>query len=412
MLKAIHKTDNEGTSKKFKYRKFGQLSYPLDLDTATFGGNEGEWGEFTFEECIRFSVQNRNSVPIAAFKAGIEAGVTAFKGNVRDAYVKYGLSKKEVDEITSKADKLPPKEQAQEVESKLNAKLKEKGKEPPDPTLFQSLAGSFVAMGQSFVKTREAAKKQTSQQLGSIYLNMPNAIQFNEQADWSGQELGMMGKGVQNMITGGGDTGNLLKGAAAGNVGNIVGAAIGGIPTLMSKMGVRGGMFGAALGAMAAGTPIQKGIESSIGIVQNPYLEMMFSGIGFREFQFDFTFRPRNKTEQEQVHTIIKMFRLNSRPTFTEGDFGKSFMDYPKEFKIEFLTKCPGLPIHKEPSIWQLNDSVPQLKTCVCSNVTTNYAPDNMWLAHQGGKPNAIQLSMSFKETELVMAEDIWNGGH
>ena len=96
-------------------------------------------------------------------------------------------------------------------------------------------------------------------------------------------------------------------------------------------------------------------------------------------------------------------------------------MDYPKEFKIEFLTKYgsydgmdPRVLQAKgiEASIWEVNKSVPQLKTCVCTNVSTNYAPDNMWLAHQGGKPNAIQLSMSFKETELVMAEDIWNGGH
>ena len=49
--------------------------------------------------------------------------------------------------------------------------------------------------------------------------------------------------------------------------------------------------------------------------------------------------------------------------------------------------------------------------------MSTNYAPDNMWLAHQGGKPNAMQLSLAFKETELVMAEDVQGtdntyGGH
>ena len=179
----------------------------------------------------------------------------------------------------------------------------------------------------------------------------------------------------------------------------------------MSKMGIKGGMFGAAIGALAAGSPIQKGLESTFGVVQNPYLEMMFSGIGFRQFQFDFTFRPRNDTEQKTVHQIIKMFRLNSRPTFTEQGLGKSFMDYPKEFRIDFLTKCEGPEKHDEEGVWIINTAVPQLKTCVCTNVSTNYAPDNMWLAHKGGKPNAIQLSMSFKETELVMAKDVGVGG-
>ena len=55
----------------------------------------------------------------------------------------------------------------------------------------------------------------------------------------------------------------------------------------------KGGMFGAAIGALAAGSPIQKGLESTFGVVQNPYLEMMFSGIGFRQFQFVVTF-PQN----------------------------------------------------------------------------------------------------------------------
>ena len=400
------------TVKKFKYPKFKSLAYPLDLED----GN----GEFAFEDCIRFSVHNRNSVPIEVFKKGFEKGKALFKGKVRDAYKNYGLSEAEINEIIGKDDKLPSKEQEQEIAAKLNSKLKEKGKPIPDPTLLQSLIASFSAGLTTIRQERKAAQAQhqTSSELGAIYLNMPNAIQFNEQADWSGQELGLMGKGVKNALTGGGGQGELFAGGAVGNVGNIVGSAIGGIPALMSKMGVSGGMFGAALGAMAAGSPIQKGVETSLGIVQNPYLEMMFSGIGFREFQFDFTFRPRNEKEQDQVHTIIKMFRLNSRPTFTkEVNLGKSFMDYPKEFKIEFLTKCPGPEVHQVPGIWQVNKSVPQLKTCVCSSVSTNYAPDNMWLAHQGGKPNAMQLSLAFKETELVMAEDVQGtdntyGGH
>jgi len=129
-------------------------------------------------------------------------------------------------------------------------------------------------------------------------------------------------------------------------------------------------------------------------------MEMMFSGIGFRQFQFDFTFRPKNLTEQTTIQKIIKMFRLNSRPTFTEGAMGKSFMNYPMEFKIEFLTR-------NNADTFVLNPGLPKMKSVVCGNVTTNYTPDNAWIAHKGGHPNAIQLSLTFKETELVMAEDV-----
>ena len=38
------------------------------------------------------------------------------------------------------------------------------------------------------------------------------------------------------------------------------------------------------------------------------------------------------------VAEILRRFRTFTKPTFTEGSLGKSFMDYPMEFQIEFLT--------------------------------------------------------------------------
>ena len=413
---------NEGTVKKFKYPSGYQLVYPEDLgDRITKNKKTGEIirrPDFVFEESIRFSVQDRLSVSIDSAK---ELGTGAKKyldDKIFDAYKNAGISEKKVQAIknkyTSSPEKSKPdKEKNELIKAELQAEAKAAGVKPPEQTFGQVLVGAMSA-GVNAARERidkDMGRSQKSRELGRIYLNMPNAIQFNESADWSGQELGIMGKGTQDLLTGQGDTADVAKGAVAGNVGNIVGAGVGGIPTLMSKMGIKGGMFGAAIGALAAGSPIQKGLESTFGVVQNPYLEMMFSGIGFRQFQFDFTFRPRNDTEQKTVHQIIKMFRLNSRPTFTEQGLGKSFMDYPKEFRIDFLTKCEGPEKHDEEGVWIINTAVPQLKTCVCTNVSTNYAPDNMWLAHKGGKPNAIQLSMSFKETELVMAKDVGVGG-
>ena len=47
----------------------------------------------------------------------------------------------------------------------------------------------------------------------------------------------------------------------------------------------------------------------------------------------------RNKKEIKEVGDIIKMFRQHSRPTWVGGKtLGKSFMNYPQEFHIKFLT--------------------------------------------------------------------------
>ena len=43
----------------------------------------------------------------------------------------------------------------------------------------------------------------------------------------------------------------------------------------------------------------------------------------------------------------------------------------------------------------------------MCSNVETNFTPDNIWSAYRAGAPVAITLGLTFSETELVMADDI-----
>ena len=148
------------------------------------------------------------------------------------------------------------------------------------------------------VAQRELAMQKDSENiLGNIYLNMPNGIQFNEAASWAGESLGFMGKATQDLITGEGGIGTTAVGALAGGAGSLIGATVGAIPSLVSKLGISGGMFGAAIGAMAAGSPIQKGMQSALGVAQNPYMEMMFSGVGFRKFQFEFIFRPKSSDE-------------------------------------------------------------------------------------------------------------------
>jgi hypothetical protein len=169
---------------------------------------------------------------------------------------------------------------------------------------------------------------------------------------------------------------------------------------------------------MAAGSPMQKGAEAALGVAQNPYMEMMFSGVGFRKFQFEFIMRPRDGDEVEEVAEILKKFRTFTKPAYTEGSLGKSFMDYPMEFQIEFLTSGQRTMPNSDDSqatrqggmSFMTNPHVPKLKNCVCDNVTSNFTPQSIWAAHAEGAPVAVTLGLSFQETELVMAEDVYHG--
>ena len=184
------------------------------------------------------------------------------------------------------------------------------------------------------------------------------------------------------------------------------------------------GPLGGALLGTLGGTTIQKMGESSFGNIANPYKEMTFSGIGFREFAFNFVFRARSQDELNEIEKIIETFRRYSKPSY---DKGSTLLDYPQEFRIEFLT-LPEPPEDKKEPIgaaplkptpkadamkdrFQPNTHIPQIKMCVCRGVTTNYTSQNTWRSLKNGAPVEVSLGLQFAETELVTSDDVIGTG-
>ena len=186
---------------------------------------------------------------------------------------------------------------------------------------------------------------------------------------------------------------------------------------LVGKLGLTSVGVGAFLGGMAGGTA-QNALSATLGMTSNPYEEMMFSGITFRTFNFDFVFRPESADEITVVDNIIRTFRQYSRPSFVGGKLGKTTMNYPMEYDIEFLTADRGNTKMKgnkynesaEGDVYKVNQHLPLIKTCVCEKVSTNYTPQSVWAAYNSGAPVAIGLSLGFKERELVMDTDVKEG--
>ena len=420
---ADKKTTKTSFYHNIKDLKFDSLVYPNDLNPGNF-----------YPDCICFSIKKRIGVSVDDVSKALSAGTQATKNAWNSVDTEGNFVGKYPEELqplintaVKNADKqAAPKVQQEAVHKVINAWYAEDPKrgKPPSHMFDVITAGIKKFASEMQTKQKELKLQKSSEaRLGQIYLNMPNGIQFAEAANWAGTELGFMGKMTQDLVSGSGASGDALKtltGAAAGSAGNIVGAAVGAIPSLVSKLGIQGGMFGAAIGAMAAGGPMQKGLESALGVASNPYLEMMFSGIGFRKFSFEFILRPKSTDEVKTVAQILRMFRTFTKPTYTEGDLGKAFMDYPMEFGIEFLTSSTEASFKSDEgdsrsgksggqirSSYIRNTHVPKIKTCVCDNVSSNFTPQSVWAAHKLGSPVAVTLSLSFQETELVMAEDV-----
>ncbi len=284
------------------------------------------------------------------------------------------------------------------------------------PNNLELIGGELITAAQNLANLRDQRRREAirtgSNIVGSIYLNMPSSIQYNDSMNWEGRQLGAIGAITKGAIDGGGSEG-AIAGEALGKAGILAGGAVGGmIGKLLdaAKIPVGGGL-GAIIGGVAGGGPIQNAVEASIGAVQNPYEEMMFSGITFRNFNFDFIFRPRTQAEIETVDKLIKAFRRYSRPSFPlskgkdgkeKRTFGKAVMNYPHEFDIQFLTSSEG-----DFETYTQNKYLPKIKTCVLESIATNYTPNGVWAAYENGTPVAVTLTLGFKEKELVMAGEI-----
>ena len=381
---------------------FGQLKYPSDLSEEHF-----------FPEAIRFGFVQRTGVDFKEVTAAMKTEYrNELRANVRDVIggtghaAAHDPSSKFYDpfeSVISPADK-------ENLNKALTIWKKDNPNATEGPPLsfvenFLAESGAMWAGGQAAIGNIQQ-QNSTTKEIGSIFLHMPNSISLNEAAGWGGESLGVVGNLTKGALKGS-DTSAMqdMAGAAIGSAGNLMAAAAGGIVgTVLSKIPGVSGMAGGLLG-LIGGETIQRGGEAAFSVKQNPYMEMMFSGIGFRSYKFDFVFRAKNKSEIITVGEIIKKFRQHSRPTWVGSSLGKSFMNYPQEFQIQFLTELVSTNSYEQ------NLHLPYLKPSVLTSVDTNFTPNNIWAAYDKGAPVAITLGLTFSETQLVMADDVAKDG-
>lgn len=165
------------------------------------------------------------------------------------------------------------------------------------------------------------------------------------------------------------------------------------------------------LNVLAPGKKGAEGISSAVGGVinnfatlslgeagyaVNPQIQVLFQGIGFRQFQMAFIFTPNSKEESQTVEKIIKIFRQNALPKIQSG-FAGMFFVAPSAFSIKFFFNG------KE------NTHLNRIKDSVITSIDVNYAP-NGWAAHDDGAPVQTTMTVQFKELELVDSNEVIKG--
>lgn len=189
-------------------------------------------------------------------------------------------------------------------------------------------------------------------------------------------------------------------------------------PKAAAEKGLKGPAATAAIqkGFEAAGSVVGQGSAKAaafltLGGVNNPMLEMLYSSPAFRQFTFEFMFYPRDEREALEVQNILERLRFHQAPEIDGGSAGLLLIP-PSEFELSFY--YGGRP----------NPNLPGIGRCVLTNISVNYAP-NGWSAYEmfgendprlgrTGMPTAIQLTLEFKETVILTKASMirGNGGY
>lgn len=223
--------------------------------------------------------------------------------------------------------------------------------------------------------TRE--KITASQPGDTVVLYMPQEANQPSTTSWDQESFGLAGRKAY-------DEGRGIKGPGWAD-------AFEGVGGFMLKSAAQAAMN--RFGSTVSGEDV---LSASTGQLINPYLTMVFRGVDFRKFSFQFKFSPFQPSDATTIFNITQSFRKNSLPTHSSQN---AFLGYPSECEIQYLWQG-------KPNPW-LN----QFKRSVCTKVDVNYTGQGVFAAMRDGFPSSIVMNVEFTELDIVTADDILYAG-
>lgn len=147
-----------------------------------------------------------------------------------------------------------------------------------------------------------------------------------------------------------------------------------------------------AIGSFTGITGVEAGANLALNRVKNSHMEVMFQGMAFRQFQFEFKFFPRNKAEADSIRGIIKHFKFHMHPEYKGS---KDWFLPPSQFKI---------------GVQGGNGIYGGFKEAALVDMSVNFTGAGVQAQFEDGNPAEIDLSLTFKELKYNTKEDIAMG--
>jgi len=226
----------------------------------------------------------------------------------------------------------------------------------------------------------QLSQKATTKIATQIALYMPPSISVQYQSKYGESNIGALaaaGAGAIDAFAGrnGADLTTAVKGALS-----------------EGKQGAETMIMG-VLDTVAPGATALLALEK--GAVRTPKMELMFEGIGRREFSYEFTFIPKDRAEADIIKQIVYEFKFHMASNYTDGTFRE--MEIPSFFNIIYRYK------NKD------NEHLNKISTCALENMDVSYGGDR-FVGYEEGVPQTTKISLKFKELEIITKSAIAAG--
>ena len=241
----------------------------------------------------------------------------------------------------------------------------------------------FVTGG-STIRVKRAATKRLK---GGIAMYMPSTVQVTYGANYTDTEIGDVTENAldaYNQFTQGKFT------EAAESVFRIPKSA---------QDGVRNLLLG-TVGALPGMGGTREAFEMKTGEIITDRLELAFKGINKRVFQYNFKMIPKNEEEAKEIRRIVFAFKANMLPEFEGGRAGRRLI-VPNTFDIQYMY------------MGSQNQFLHHISTCVLENMNVAYGGDRYKTfnaSDDGAPPVETNLTLNFKELELITRERVFEG--
>jgi len=231
-------------------------------------------------------------------------------------------------------------------------------------------------------------RKATRRLKTAISMYMPADIEVQYSAGYKDQDIGTLSENVLEAYS---QFSQEQYGAAGQSVVNMDE----GVKQLLAAM------LTTTLGVLPGMTGIKELYEMREGKIFSNRMEVAFTGLEKRKFNYTFKMMPRSQKEAEEIRAIIFAFKANMLPEL-DGDYemGRR-MVIPNTFDIKYMYQGDE------------NQYLNKISTCVLENLNVKYG-GGQFQAFKGNNEGAplveTEISLQFKEMETITRERIFEG--